>query len=167
MSEDTPRRTLAEKLDYLFRTAHPPHRGEYSLLEAAEAIRRRGGPTISANYLWLLRKGLRDNPTKKHLEALAHLFGVSPLYFFDDEVAAQADAQLQLLVALRDACVRRLAVRAASLSPETLQAIADMVERARQIEGVPDGGGARPRRGRPWRRARDGQSGASPGADPG
>lgn len=165
MAEDTPRRTLAEKLDHLFRTAHPPHRGEYSLHEAAEAILRRGGPTISANYLWLLRKGLRDNPTKKHLEALADLFGVSPLYFFDDEVAAQTD--VQLLVALRDARVRQLALRAASLSSETLQAIADMVERARLIEGVPDSGAAPPRRGRPWRRPRNGQSGVVPDTAPG
>src|SRR2546429_9435064 len=41
-------RTLAEKLDYLFRTVHPPSRREYSSEEVAEDIRARGGPTISA-----------------------------------------------------------------------------------------------------------------------
>jgi transcriptional regulator with XRE-family HTH domain len=164
MGDDTPgrtpaagrrrrrRRTLAEKLDHLFRTVHPRHRGEFSLEEAAAEIGRRGGATISANYLWLLRKGRRDNPTKKHLEALADLFGISPLYFFDDEAAEQIDAELELLGALRDAGVRHLALRAAALTPQTVQALTEMVERARQIEGVPDTPGVapRPRRGRPW-----------------
>src|SRR2546427_7968433 len=65
---------LAERVDRLFRTIHPRNRGEYSFEEVAEAIRARGGPTVSATYLWQLRKGLRDNPTKKHLEALADFF---------------------------------------------------------------------------------------------
>ena len=159
-------RTLAEKLDYLFRTVHPRNRGEYSYEEAAEVIGRRGGPTISANYLWLLRKGLRDNPTKKHLEALADFFGVPVAYFFDDEVAARVDAQLDLLATLRDADVRQLALRAAALSPESLRASADMVERARQLEGVPETADQRPgrRRGRPWRRAGAAGQGAAPGS---
>ena len=147
-SEPTSIRTLAAKIDHLFHTVHPRNRGEYSLEEVAEGIRQRGGPTISANYLWLLRKGLRDNPTKKHLEALSDWFGVSPAYFFDDKVAAQADAQLELLAALRDAQVRHLALRASALSPETLGAITEMVERARQIEGVPAVDGQRQRRAR-------------------
>src|SRR5438270_311624 len=106
-----PRRTLAHKLERLFHTMHPKDRGEYSLEEVAEGIRQRGGPTISATYIWQLRKGLKDNPTKKHLEALADFFGVSPLYFFDDEAAARIDAELRLLIALRDGPVRHLALR--------------------------------------------------------
>ena len=147
-SKPTGVRTLATKIDHLFRTVHPRNRGEYSLEEVAEGIRQRGGPTISANYLWLLRKGLRDNPTKKHLEALSDWFGVSPAYFFDDKVAAEVDTQLELLAALRDARVRHLALRASALSPETLGAITEMVERARQIEGVPAVDGQRQRRAR-------------------
>ena len=104
----------------------------------AEGIRRRGGPTVSATYVWQLRKGLRDNPTKKHLEALADFFGVAPSYFFDDEAAARIDRELQLLAALRDAGVRRLALRARGLSAESLTTIASMIERVRKHEGVPD-----------------------------
>src|SRR5690242_13076951 len=88
--DDGPRRTtLAAKLDRLFRSIHPRGRGEYTFEEVADAVRRAGGPTISATYVWQLRKGLRDNPTKKHLEALADFFGVSPVYFFDDAAAAR------------------------------------------------------------------------------
>jgi len=131
-------RTLAQKLDHLFSTVHPGARGEYSFEEVARALQARGGPTISATYLWQLRKGLRDNPTKRHLEALADFFGVPPAYFFDDAVTARIDAELGLLAALRDASVRQIALRAAGLSPESLGAIAEMVERVRQLEGLPD-----------------------------
>ena len=152
MSETTPpRKTLAEKLDRLFRTVQPRNRGEYSFEEAAEAIRAQGGPTISATYLWQLRKGIRDNPTKKHLEALADFFGVSPAYFFDDAAATRIEAELDLLMALRDTPVRQLALRATGLSPESLRAINEMIERVRQLEGLPETEQEEryPRRGRP------------------
>lgn len=144
-------RTMAEKIDRLFRTIHPRDREEYSFEEVASAIRDRGGPTVSATYLWQLRKGLRDNPTKKHLEALADFFGVSPAYFFDDEAAARIEAELDVLAALRDASVRQIALRAFGLSAQSLAAIAEMVERVRQLEGLPDteADGARRRRRRP------------------
>lgn len=131
-------RTLAEKIDRLFSAMHAQGRGELTYEEVAEAIRSQGGPTISATYLWLLRKGQRDNPTKKHLEALADFFGVPPAYFFDDEAAARIDVQLDLLTALRDAPVRQLALRASGLSTESLATIAEMVERVRQLEGLPE-----------------------------
>jgi transcriptional regulator with XRE-family HTH domain len=130
--------TLAEKLDRLFRTLHPRDGGEYSFEEVAEALRDRGGPTISGTYLWQLRKGIRDNPTKRHLEALADFFGVSPAYFFDDAAAERIGAELALLAALRDAPVRRLALRASGLSPDSLVTIAQMIERVRALEGLPD-----------------------------
>jgi transcriptional regulator with XRE-family HTH domain len=130
--------TLADKLDRLFKTVRPRDGGEFTFEEVAEGIRRRGGPTVSATYVWQLRKGLRDNPTKKHLEALADFFGVAPSYFFDDGAAARIDRELQLLAALRDAGVRRLALRARGLSPESLTTIASMIERVRQLEGVPE-----------------------------
>lgn len=135
--EARPAKTLAQKLDRLFRAAHPRGRSEYTLEEVAEGIRARGGPTISVSYLWQLRRGERDNPRKSHLQALAEFFGVSPAYFFDDEAAARIDAQLELLAALRDASVRHLALRAFDLSPVSLAAIAAMVEHARRLEGLP------------------------------
>lgn len=154
-----PTKTLAEKLNRLFETVHPRDRGEYSLEEVAEGIRRQGGAAISGQYVWQLRRGTRDNPSMRQLEALAQFFGVPTAYFFDDEATARIDAQLELLVALRDASVQELALRAAGLSPESLRAIAGMIEHARSLEGLPDGDHERkrPRRGRPPR-----QPGAAP-----
>src|SRR4051795_2573538 len=118
-SDDAPaRRSLADKLDHLFYVVHPA-KGEYTYDQVSKAIEERGGPTISAAYIWQLRKGVRDNPTKRHLEALAQFFGVPPSYFLDEDTAA-ADAQLELLAALRDDPVRSLALRAAALSPNGL-----------------------------------------------
>ena len=129
--------TLAEKIDRLF-TLVKGKKGEYTHEQVAIAIRERGGPTISATYLWQLRKGQRDNPTMHHLEALAGFFGVSPLYFFDHEAAADIDAQLELLGSIRDASVKDLALRASGLSTESLTHIRGMVERVRELEGLGD-----------------------------
>ncbi|SFC59106.1 helix-turn-helix domain-containing protein [Streptomyces aidingensis] len=131
-------RTLAQKIDYLFATVHPKNRGPYSYEEVASGIRERGGPTISASYIWQLRTGAKDNPTMKHLEALAGFFGVPPSYFFNEESSAQVAAELSTLAAMRDNQVRSVALRASGLSPETLRTIQDLIERARALEGLRD-----------------------------
>ncbi len=131
-------RTLADKLDHLFRTVHPRGRGEYSYGEVAKALEDRGGPTVSATYIWQLRKGRRDNPTKRHLEALADFFGVSPAYFFDDAESERIAGQLALLTALGDAGARQIAARAAGLSEGSIQSVREMTDRLRQLEGLPE-----------------------------
>lgn len=135
------RRTIAAKLEHLFRSVPGP-RGEYSLEEVAAGIRARGGPTVSASYIWQLRKGVKDNPTKKHMEALADFFGIPASYFFDDEAAGRIEAELEMLAALRDAGVRRVALRAAGLSPRSLEAIQTIIEGAREVEGLRDSSSA-------------------------
>ncbi|MCX4673516.1 helix-turn-helix domain-containing protein [Streptomyces sp. NBC_01381] len=131
----SPKRTLADKLNHLFRTVVPAGREPYSTEEAAQAITATG-VSISGSYIWLLRKGQRDNPTLRHLEALAKFFGVPPAYFFDDETSRSVDEELALLVALRGAGVQDVALRAAGLSPESLSSIAEVIKRVRELEGL-------------------------------
>ncbi|HEV7899561.1 MAG TPA: helix-turn-helix domain-containing protein [Planosporangium sp.] len=138
MGRTDPAATLANRLNHLFRTVHPAGRGPYSNEEVAAAIRDQGGAAISATYIWLLRKGERDNPTLKHLEALAAFFGVPAAYFFDDAMAARIEDEMAMLSALRDLGVRALALRMAGLSPKSLQPIADVIERVRELEGLGD-----------------------------
>ena len=137
MAEDTPEKvTLAQKIDALFRA---PGR-EYTYAEVAEGIRRQGGPTIATTQLWELRNGVKANPRIEHLEALAKFFGVPTRYFLsDDELGADLYAKLKLLNAMRDSQIERIALRASGLSPQTLQAIAEIIERARQVEGIKNG----------------------------
>ncbi|MFJ2578163.1 XRE family transcriptional regulator [Kitasatospora aureofaciens] len=94
----------------------------------ARACREAAGGSFSTTYLWQLRTGRRDNPTKRHLEALARFFRVPPAYFFDDEQSGRIAEELALLEALRDAGVREVALRAVTLSPEGLGTISDMIE---------------------------------------
>lgn len=127
--------SLADRLDRLFRTVRPANRGEYTHEEVARAIRDRG-VSISHTYIWQLRRGVRDNPTKRHLEGLAQFFGVPVTYFFDDDTSA-VDTQLELLVALRDRSVRAVALRSAGLSANALKAIMGVIEHTRTVEGLP------------------------------
>lgn len=131
--------SLASKLNRLFETIHPASRGEYSPEEVAKAISEGGDGSISPAYIYMLREGQRDNPTKRHLELLAGFFGVPPTYFFDDKAARRVEEELELLAAFRDGEIRRLAARASGLSPRSLGGILRMVDAAREIEGLPEG----------------------------
>jgi transcriptional regulator with XRE-family HTH domain len=137
--------SLAKRLDHLFRTVRRADGAEYTHEEVATAIRERG-ITISHTYVWQLRTGIRDNPTKRHLEALAEFFGVPASYFLDEDVE-HINAQLELLTALRDGGVRSVALRAMGLSSRSLDAIRGMIEHARQIEGLPEEPAPPPREG--------------------
>lgn len=138
-SEQAQHRTLAEKLNHLFKTIHPRDRGEYSLQEVCDGIREQGGPRMTTNYLWQLRNGLRDNPSKAHLEALGRYFGIDPKYFLDSDLADHVDKELELIIAMRDAGIRRLAMRASQLTPEGLKVALSIVDQVGQLEARPSG----------------------------
>jgi len=117
-----PRRTLAEKINRLFETLHPPDRGPWSNQEVERWLAKRAavdgdGLTISANYLLLLRHGQRDNPTMRNVQAIAKFFQVDPGYFLRDDTEQTYD-DLQLLAAIRDEQLQRIALRAFHLDPE-------------------------------------------------
>jgi transcriptional regulator with XRE-family HTH domain len=132
-----PNSTFAEKLDHLFKTVRPASGGERSYGEVAEGLARLGGPRVSANYIWQLRTGARDNPSKRHIEALAEYFGVPPTYFFDDDLTMRVNAELDLLASLRDSGVREIALRSRGLSADSQRLLQAMIEQARRAEGLP------------------------------
>jgi transcriptional regulator with XRE-family HTH domain len=133
-----PEGLFARRLDHLFRTVHPKDRGPYTPAEVADAINAAaGGRVVSATYLWLLRTGQRDNPTLRHLLALARFFGVPPDYFLPEDTRQEKEFPAEVVAALTDDKVRDLALRAAGLSDRSLRAIADMVDSARSVEGLP------------------------------
>jgi transcriptional regulator with XRE-family HTH domain len=125
------RHTLADKLNHLFQVVVPSGRGVYGNEEVAQKITEAGVP-ISSSYIWLLRKGQRDNPTMRHLEGLAK--------FFDDEVTGQVDKQLELLHAMQDSRVRSLALRAEGLSAASLDALLALVHEVRRMNELPPKG---------------------------
>ncbi|MFI9723159.1 XRE family transcriptional regulator [Streptomyces sp. NPDC052396] len=120
--------SLAERIEALFRTVRRPDRSAYSNEEVARACRESSGETFSATYLWQLRTGRRNNPTKRHLEALAAFFQVPVAYFFDDTESARIAEEITLLAAMRDAGVRDVALRAVNLSPDGLGTVRDLID---------------------------------------
>jgi transcriptional regulator with XRE-family HTH domain len=131
------------RLDHLFRTFRAADGGEYTYRQVADSIEQLVGYKTSPSYLQVLRTGVKVNPSIKHLHGLCAFFGVPIEYFFEDEVARQLDAELEVAASLRDPAVRELATRAVGLSPEALATLTGMVEHARRLEGLgpppPDG----------------------------
>lgn len=128
--------SLAEKIDRLIKAKRAREQRSYSYKDLAAAIRAIGGASISAAYLWQLHTGVKDNPQKKTLETLANFFGVPVTYFFDTDEATRLYEQLPIAL---DADVRKIALRAADLSPESREVIGQMIEQARKIEAMHSG----------------------------
>lgn len=133
--------SLAEKIDRLIKAKRARERRSSSYKDLAAAIRALGGASISAAYLWQLHTGVKDNPQKKTLETLAHFFGVPVTYFFDTDEASRLYEELPIAL---DVDVRKIALRAADLSPESRAVIGQMIEQARKIEAMHGSGRGTP-----------------------
>ncbi|MDJ0460194.1 helix-turn-helix domain-containing protein [Streptomyces sp. H27-C3] len=132
--------TFAQLLDHLFREVHPPARGPYTYTEVAEGIQEASGGEgkgLTASAIQQLRTGAKKNPTRHTIKALAGFFGVPAGYFFDEETAERARAEIAVLAAMRDQGVRTVALRANGLSTESLQMLSAVIEQARRLEGLP------------------------------
>jgi transcriptional regulator with XRE-family HTH domain len=133
-ADSRPTFTLADKINALivdhWRGQKPPGNAVI-----AERIRRETGLPISTGYLWMLRTGVRDNPTGNLLQALSRFFGRSPSYFLDAEGSEPDD---QLSAALRSKDVVQIALRSEGLSDHSKKAILSMIEHARMIERLDD-----------------------------
>ncbi len=134
---DTPR-TFADKINHLFDVVRKPDGTTYSNEEvAAQMATGAGEKKVSRNYIWMLRTGERDNPTKKHLEALATFFSVKPAYFFDEEISAAIFAELSMLKLLKESRVGRLAMRLDGLDERSIETVTHVIESLRVADGLP------------------------------
>ena len=99
--DDIINNNFAEKLERLFQERTKPDGTPYTPTEILEAT----NGVLTRVHLWKLRNGQADNPSLKVILALADAFGISPRYFFDDEVAnakiVEADHLERLEVTLR------------------------------------------------------------------
>jgi transcriptional regulator with XRE-family HTH domain len=140
---------LARRLTHLFETVHEGKDRPCSPDEVADAINEvNDEQTISGVYIWKLKTGRKDNPTYKHLLALANFFGVPPTYFFPQSETGSQELPVEVTNALRDDRLRDLVLRQAGLSERSLSTISDMVDSARAFdEAHPrrSGGRARPK----------------------
>ncbi|SMF77023.1 helix-turn-helix domain-containing protein [Streptomyces sp. Amel2xC10] len=134
---------LADRLNQLFATVRPDPHHEYSNEYVAAAIRRSTADvSISQSYIWQLRNGRKNNPTLKHLQALAGFFGVPTAYFVEDEAADRITEQLEALASeqarLHEASkgndVKLMAMRAGQLSPEHRKQVMDLLDVVYRLE---------------------------------
>ncbi|MFI8091332.1 helix-turn-helix domain-containing protein [Streptomyces sp. NPDC086080] len=137
MSETDDRPVLAVRLDDLFRTVRPKGK-HWTNADVAEELKRVNPDLrVGGVYLSQLRTGKRSNPSPDLLAALARFFGVSVSYFFDDEVAKSVLSEVAAIEALRQAGVRAVAMRAAGMKKENLEAITVIMDQYRQLQGLP------------------------------
>ncbi|MFC9280928.1 hypothetical protein [Streptomyces collinus] len=86
--------TFGERLDHLCRN---DPRGPFTNDQVAAMLAEAHLPTASGTYVWQLRTGRRDNPTKHHIEGFAKLFGVPVTYFFEDTTEQAVNRLLAML----------------------------------------------------------------------
>jgi len=130
-------RSFAAKLAHLIATVHPPDRGPYSYREIEAAMKDRDLPPISGAYINQLVKERRDNPAMSVVQALAEFFGVPPGYFFDDQITARIDAQLEELARWRDTEARETAERIMQLGPRDRRTVTNLIDSLQQYEEQP------------------------------
>ncbi|WP_330434501.1 transcriptional regulator [Streptomyces sp. NBC_00825] len=137
--------SLAERLNRLFDVRKNPATGNrYTNAEVSRAIAeaaagRPDGITVAASTIGSIRSGVKPNPTKHTIEALARHFKVKPEYFFPDfdaEEVEKVPAAFELIEAVKDSEVRGIALRAHGLSPDSLKMIASVITQARRLEGL-------------------------------
>jgi transcriptional regulator with XRE-family HTH domain len=136
MTEPRPR-SFAAKLAHVIATVHPPDRAPYSYREMEAGIQERGLAPVSGAYLNQLVKERRTNPAMSVIESIAGFFGVPPGYFFDDEVAANIDNQLEALARWRDSEAIETAERIMQLGPRDRRTVVDLIESLQQYEEQP------------------------------
>lgn len=150
--------TLAEIIDYLFRTIRRGSRPEddrdvrwrgsgrnsgteYSMEEVAlwcrDWLQARGHETFSKEYLRQLRSGGKTNPSFVHIQALAAFFDAPAEVFHHPEKRTEFMEQLDLLVLMRERGVVGLALRAGELSEDNRRRIDADIERL--LREQPDG----------------------------
>lgn len=130
---------IAERLNRLWDARQPEGR-PYTLREVADAVNAEAGYNlVSSQYLSVLRRGERTEPSFSILAALARFFGVGVEYFSADEgTARHSEAELRLLQALRDNGVRHLALCAADLSADDLAIVIGIIQKFRLAVGLPE-----------------------------
>ena len=142
-SEPTGAGVIATRLQYLFENQRRPDGKRYSYRDVLTAIKATGGPSMSIGYLSQLVTGARTNPMMDAIQALAKFFEVPLAYFDAHENTAETNAQLKLIAALQHAGVEEVAMRAVGLPPESIDLILGMIDRVRQVEGLPPIGSAK------------------------
>lgn len=125
--------SLSAKLNRLIEATG---KSDLSMTKLAQEITDATGVRFTRGYMWELCNEKVPNPRLDVIQALAAFFKVEPSYFTDPSKDAINAARLDLLESLREGEVKTLGMRAAGLSPETIQRISKIIDNARELEGL-------------------------------
>jgi transcriptional regulator with XRE-family HTH domain len=133
---------LAQRLQYLFEHKLKPNGKRYSYRNVLTEIEAAGGPSMSIGYLSQLVTGVRTNPMMDAVQALARFFEVPLNYFDAHEDTAETNARLKIVAALQHAGAEDVAMHVVGLPAESIALVLGMIDRVRQVEGLPPVDGA-------------------------
>ena len=121
-------KTLADKVDWLFQTVHPPGRGPYSFAEVAARIEDITGEKISHTALWKLRTGRNANPTNASSKPSPACSACRPRSSSTTTNPRSSRTRWNSSLCSATAASDRAQLRAfAALTPDGRQAIADLI----------------------------------------
>jgi len=133
-----PSGTLAEKLTWLMRHAHPAGRGPLTTHQAAALVEQVTGESIAHTTIWKICQGTNTNPGMRVVQALAKTFGVPVAYFFGELSEQENDLiqeQVELLAMIRDAGIDSAQLRMIlGAAPGVRQAIIDLIRQTAHAE---------------------------------
>ena len=75
-------------------------------------------------------------PSYQILEAIAQFFGVPATYFSKEMTDTEAELHAELQQSIRDAGVRRIALRSSGLSEQSLRSVMRIIDDYRRLEGL-------------------------------
>ncbi len=136
--EPRPAGTLAEKLTWLMRHAHPAGKGPLTTHQAAALVKEVTGESMAHTTIWKICQGINTNPGVRIIEALARTFGVPAAYFFGEMTEHDVgllEEQVELLAMIRDAGIDSAQLRTIlGTSPGIRQAIVDLIRQTAESE---------------------------------
>lgn len=127
--------TFATRLQRLFDVVARPAEqggGRYSVAEVAEAV------GVSRQHMNDLKAGKKQKPSWELVTSIAKFFGVSIVYFGEDEAAADYARQLELLAALQQGGVEDIALRSGQLSPQHREVLLNLAQQLSTLEDSED-----------------------------
>lgn len=128
------RTSVPDRVNRLFDVMHPAATPPVSNADVAERITLQG-VAITADEIWQLRAGTKQDASMQQLSALAEFFGVAARYLTNPTGDRSIDSQLTLLEAMRDSGVhdvhrcRAATQKREALSPNVIEELTQTITR--------------------------------------
>jgi transcriptional regulator with XRE-family HTH domain len=126
---------LSSRLNFLLKRAPTIDENEHSPERISNFLKDRKKIDYSAQEIYAISEGVTTSVPDHILEGIAEYFQITKgaLYFHDDTVAKEVEAETNLLHAIKDKNVQRIATRIAGLSDRSVEPLMAMIEAAAEV----------------------------------